>query len=89
MLDVRYGGADGLLRNEKMYSLINEANGSGGGVAVLNPAYTRLAMKATGATNPAIPGSGKAGDTDAEPDFEHPGQRRNRWKVSGDLRFDR
>ena len=45
MLDVRYGGAEGLLRNEKMYSLINEANGSGVVWAVLNPAYTRLAMK--------------------------------------------
>ena len=45
MLDVRYGGAEGLLRNEKLYSLINEANGSGVVWAVLNPAYTRLAMK--------------------------------------------
>src|SRR5882724_551680 len=45
MLDVRNGGAEGLLRNEKMYSLINEANGSGVVWAVLNPAYTRLAMK--------------------------------------------
>jgi len=45
MLDVRYGGAEGLLRNEKFYSLINEANGSGVVWAVLNPAYTRLAMK--------------------------------------------
>jgi hypothetical protein len=45
MLEVRYGGAEGLLRNEKMYSLINEANGSGVVWAVLNPAYTRLAMK--------------------------------------------
>lgn len=45
MLDVRYGGAEGLLRNEKMYSLISEANGSGVVWAVLNPAYTRLAMK--------------------------------------------
>ena len=45
MLDVRYGGAEGLLRNEKFYSLINEANGSGLVWAVLNPAYTRLAMK--------------------------------------------
>src|ERR1700739_2962834 len=26
MLEVRYGGAEGLLRNEKLYSLINEAN---------------------------------------------------------------
>src|SRR5260221_8123226 len=45
MLDVRYGGAEGLLRNEKMYSLISEANGSGVVWAVLNPAYTRLAMR--------------------------------------------
>jgi len=45
MLEVRYGGAEGLLRNEKLYSLINEANGSGVVWAVLNPAYTRLAMK--------------------------------------------
>jgi hypothetical protein len=45
MLDVRYGGAEGLLRNEKFYSLISEANGSGTVWAVLNPAYTRLAMK--------------------------------------------
>jgi hypothetical protein len=45
MLDVRYGGAEGLLRNEKMYSLINEANGTGLVWAVLNPAYTRLAMQ--------------------------------------------
>src|SRR6266404_860615 len=35
----------GLIRKEKMYSLINEANGSGVVWAVLNPAYTRLAMK--------------------------------------------
>jgi hypothetical protein len=45
MLDVRYGGAEGLLRNDKMYSLINDANGTGVVWAVLNPAYTRLAMK--------------------------------------------
>jgi hypothetical protein len=45
MLEVRYGGAEGLLRNEKLYSLISEANGSGVVWAVLNPAYTRLAMK--------------------------------------------
>src|SRR5215470_12864542 len=45
MLEVRYGGAEGLLRSEQFYSLINEANGSGVVWAVLNPAYTRLAMK--------------------------------------------
>jgi len=45
MLEIRYGGAEGLLRNDKMFSLINEANGSGVVWAVLNPAYTRLAMR--------------------------------------------
>jgi len=45
MLDIRYGGAEGLLRNEKMYSLVSEANGSGVVWAVLNPAYTRLAIR--------------------------------------------
>jgi len=44
MLDIRYGGAEGLLRNDKMYSLINEANGSGVVWAVLNQGYTKLAM---------------------------------------------
>ena len=45
MLDVRYGGAEGLLRNDRMSSLINDANGTGVVWAVLNPAYTRLAMQ--------------------------------------------
>lgn len=45
MLEVRYGGADGLLQNDKLFSLINEANGGGIVWAVLNPAYTRLAVR--------------------------------------------
>lgn len=45
MLDVRFGETDGLLRNEKLFPLINEVNGSGVVWAVLNPAYTRLAMR--------------------------------------------
>jgi len=46
MIDVRFGGADGLIRNDKFFPLVNEANGAGGVVwAVLNPAYTRLAMQ--------------------------------------------
>ena len=44
LIDIRYGGEEGLLRNDKMYSLINEINGSGIVWAVLDPAYTRLAM---------------------------------------------
>ena len=45
MLDVRYGGQDSLMRNEKLFSLISETNGNGTVWAVLNSAYTRLAMK--------------------------------------------
>ena len=45
MVEVRFGGADGLMTNDKFFPLINEANGSGVVWAVLNPAYTRLAMQ--------------------------------------------
>ena len=45
MVEVRFGTEEGLLRNEKFFPLINEANGTGLVWAVLNPAYTRLAMQ--------------------------------------------
>ncbi len=45
MIEVRFGTEEGLLRNDKLYPLINEANGSGVVWVVLNPAYTRLAMQ--------------------------------------------
>lgn len=45
MVEVRFGGEEGLLNNDKLFSLINEANGNGVVWAVLNPAYTRLAMQ--------------------------------------------
>ena len=45
MIEVRFGSEEGLLRNEKFFPLINEANGSGVVWAVLNPAYTHLAMQ--------------------------------------------
>jgi hypothetical protein len=45
MVEVRFGAEEGLLRNERFFPLINEANGSGIVWAVLNPAYTRLAMQ--------------------------------------------
>jgi hypothetical protein len=45
MVEVRFGAEEGLLRNEKFFPLINEANGNGIVWAVLNPAYTRLAMQ--------------------------------------------
>ena len=44
MIEIRYGGEEGLLRNDKLFSLINEVNGSGIVWAVLDPSYTRLAM---------------------------------------------
>ncbi len=45
MIEIRFGGEQGLLSNDQMFPLINQANGSGVVWAVLNPAYTRLAMK--------------------------------------------
>jgi hypothetical protein len=45
MVEVRFGAEEGLLRNDKFFPLINEANGNGIVWAVLNPAYTRLAMQ--------------------------------------------
>lgn len=45
MVEVRFGVEEGLLRNDRFYPLINEANGNGIVWAVLNPAYTRLAMQ--------------------------------------------
>jgi hypothetical protein len=44
MIDVHFGREEGLLRNEKLFNLINEVNGSGVVWAVLDSAYTRLAM---------------------------------------------
>jgi len=45
MIEVRLGNEEGLLRNERLFSLINEANGGGVVWAVLNPAYARLAIQ--------------------------------------------
>ena len=45
MIEVRFGTEEGLLRNEKVFPLINETNGRGVVWLVLNPAYTRLAMQ--------------------------------------------
>jgi len=45
MIEVRFGGEEGLMRNDKFFPLVNEANGTGVFWSVLNPAYTRLAMQ--------------------------------------------
>jgi len=45
MIEVRFGAEEGMLRNDKFFALVNEANGGGVVWAVLNPAYTRLAMQ--------------------------------------------
>lgn len=44
MIEVHFGREEGLLRNDKLFSLINEVNGSGVVWAVLDSAYTHLAM---------------------------------------------
>jgi hypothetical protein len=45
MIAVRFGDQDGLLRNEKFFPLINEANTGSAVWLVTNPAYTRLAIQ--------------------------------------------
>ncbi len=45
LIEVRFGAEEGLLRNDKFFPLVNEANGSGVVWAVLNSAYTRLAVR--------------------------------------------
>jgi hypothetical protein len=45
MIEVHFGQEDSLLRSEKFFPLVSEANGSGVVWTVLNPAYTRLAMQ--------------------------------------------
>jgi hypothetical protein len=45
MIEVRFGGEEGLMHNEKFFPLVNEANNSGVVWMVLNAAYTRLAMQ--------------------------------------------
>jgi hypothetical protein len=45
LIAVRYGEEQGLYSNTDFSSLVNQANGSGTVWAVLNPAYTRLAMQ--------------------------------------------
>ncbi len=45
LLDVRFGAKQSVLHNNTMYPLVNQANGKGIVWAVLNPAYTRLAMQ--------------------------------------------
>jgi hypothetical protein len=44
LIAIRYGEEEGLLRSDRLFPLINEANGSGAVWAVLDPSYTRLAI---------------------------------------------
>ena len=45
LIEVRFGAEESLLRNEKMYGLIEEANGKGLVWAVLGEGYTRMAIQ--------------------------------------------
>jgi hypothetical protein len=45
MIEVRFGSEQGLLYNDALFPLINEANGSSTVWLVLNAAYTRLAVR--------------------------------------------
>ncbi|HMD43610.1 MAG TPA: hypothetical protein VKH45_11070 [Candidatus Acidoferrum sp.] len=44
LIEIRYGTEESLLRNDQLYGLINEINGTGIVWAVLDSDYTRLAM---------------------------------------------
>ena len=45
MISVRFGDEEGLMRNDKFFALINEANTGSSVWLVTNPAYTRLAIQ--------------------------------------------
>jgi len=45
MIEIRFGSEQGLLYNDSLFPLINEANGSSTVWLVLNAAYTRLAVR--------------------------------------------
>jgi hypothetical protein len=45
LIGVRYGEGQGLYANTDLSTLVNQANGTGTVWAVLNPAYTRLALQ--------------------------------------------
>lgn len=45
LIDVRFGGSESLLNNDKLFPLITEANGNGLVWAVLDRRYTHLAMQ--------------------------------------------
>jgi hypothetical protein len=45
LIEIRFGAGESLLRNDQLFSLINEANGQGTIWAVLDQSYTRLAMQ--------------------------------------------
>lgn len=45
MISVRFGDEEGLMHNDKFFSLINEANTGSSVWLVTNPAYTRLAIQ--------------------------------------------
>ncbi len=45
MISVRFGDEEGLMRNDKFFTLINEANTGSSVWLVTNPAYTRLAIQ--------------------------------------------
>jgi len=45
LIDVRFGGSESLLSNDYLFPLIKDANGNGTVWAVLNKAYTHIAMQ--------------------------------------------
>ncbi len=62
LIEVRYGAAEGLLRNDKMFPLIDELNGRGLLWAVLDRTYTQIAMKQLVPEAAQFPEAGRIAD---------------------------
>ena len=89
MISVRFGDEEGLMRNDKFFALINEANTRQFRLARHQSCLYSPRDPATCAGDSAVPGSGEAGDAHAKLDHQCRGGQRSRRKGPGHLRFNR
>jgi len=82
MIEIRYGGEEGLLANDKLFSLINEVNGSGVVWAVLDASELHSAGDvATCAGSAAVSGSSETRAEHAVHDHSAPRQAAG-WRLN-------
>ena len=86
LIEIRYGAEEGLLRNDKMYSLINEINGTGVVWAVLDAGYTRPGDGPARPRSAAISRCRKTSSAHGSDDHLRHCQQRPGRKVPGGLR---